>query len=150
MQAATKQGISLPGEAEDKCCWCIPIKIGVLLIGIGIIYSAVVNTLGGLTLLGANFIYGVLFLAAQAPLLLSAFYYIKYFQNDSKETREGLSKACMLAILTTFAVAAVYLVMVVTGASTFGVVMSQIISAGISFVLWTYYAGVCKRYAGQA
>ena len=90
MQAATKQGISLPGEAEDKCCWCIPIKIGVLLIGIGVILSAVSNVLAGLTLLGAYFIYGVLFLAAQAPLLMSAFYYIKYFQNDNKETREGL------------------------------------------------------------
>ena len=56
----------------------------------------------------------------------------------------------MLVILTTFAVAAVYLVMVITGTYTFAVVMSQIITAGITFVIWTYYAGVCKRYAGQA
>ena len=41
MQAATKQGISLPGEAEDKCCYAVPIKIGVLIIGIGIVLSAV-------------------------------------------------------------------------------------------------------------
>ena len=32
-----KVGMSLPGEADDKCCWCIPIKIGVILIGVSMI-----------------------------------------------------------------------------------------------------------------
>ena len=106
----------------------------------------------GLGLLGTNggFIYGVLLLAAQAPLLLSAWYFITYFRGDTKETREGLQKACMLAILTAFAVAAVYLVMVILGYNTFGTVISQIVTGGVTFVVYTYFAGVCKRYAGQA
>ena len=126
MQAATKQGISLPGEAEDKCCWCIPIKIGVILIGIGIVLlavSGVLNGLGVMGLGGALFLYGVLLIAAQAPLLLSASYFISYFRGDTKETREGLQKACMLAILTSFAIAAVYLVAVILGPFSFGVVI---------------------------
>ena len=150
MQAATKQGISLPGEAEDKCCYAVPIKYGVIAIGAGIVYSAVMGVLAGLGMLGSAFIYGVLYLAAQAPLALSAWYFISYFRGDTKETREGLQKACMLAILTAFAVAAVYLVMVILGTYTFSTVIRQIVSGGITFVVYTYFAGVCKRYAGQA
>ena len=150
MQTATKQGISLPGEAEDKCCYAVPIKYGVIIIGVLIVLAAVNNVLAGLSLMGAYFIYGVLVLVAQAPLLLAAWYYISYFRGDTKETREGLQKACMLTILSAFALAAVYLVMVILGTYTFSTVIRQIVSGGITFVVYTYFAGVCKRYAGQA
>ena len=36
-----KVGITLPGEKSDMCCWCIPIKCGVIIIGIFIILQAV-------------------------------------------------------------------------------------------------------------
>ena len=147
MQAATKQGISLPGEAEDKCCYAVPIKFGVILIGAGIVYSAVVGVLAGLAMLGTAFIYGVLYLAAQAPLALSAWYFISYFRADTKESREGLQKACMLTILSAIAVAAVLLVLGILGGS---LVISVIFAPAITFVVYTYFAGVCKRYAGQA
>ena len=147
MQAATKQGISLPGEAEDKCCYAVPIKYGVILIGAGIVYSAVMGVLAGLAMLGSAFIYGVLYLAAQAPLALSAWYFISYFRGDTKETREGLQKACMLTILSAIAVAAVLLVM---GLMAGNFVIGVIVNPAITFVIYTYFAGVCKRYAGQA
>ena len=148
MQAATKQGISLPGEAEDKCCYAVPIKFGVILIGAGIVYSAVMGVLAGIAMLTPqNFIYGVLYLAAQAPLALSAWYFISYFRADTKESREGLQKACMLTILSAIAVAAVLLVMGILGGS---LVISVIFAPAITFVVYTYFAGVCKRYAGQA
>ena len=147
MQAATKQGISLPGEAEDKCCYAVPIKFGVILIGAGIVYSAVMGVLAGLDMLKLNFIYGVLYLAAQAPLALSAWYFISYFRADTKESREGLQKACMLTILSAIAVAAVLLVMGILAGS---LVISVIFAPVITFVVYTYFAGVCKRYAGQA
>ena len=147
MQAATKQGISLPGEAEDKCCYAVPIKYGVILIGAGIVYSEVVGVLAGLAMLGTAFIYGVLYLAAQAPLALSAWYFISYFRADTKESREGLQKACMLTILSAIAVAAVLLVMGILGGS---LVISVIFAPVITFVVYTYFAGVCKRFAGQA
>ena len=147
MQAATKQGISLPGEAEDKCCYAVPIKYGVILIGAGIVYSAVMGVLAGLAMLGTAFIYGVLYLAAQAPLALSAWYFISYFRADTKESREGLQKACMLTILSAIAVAAVLLVMGILAGS---LVISVIFAPAITFVVYTYFAGVCKRYAGQA
>ena len=147
MQAATKQGISLPGEAEDKCCYAVPIKYGVILIGAGVVYSAVMGVLAGLAMLGTYFIYGVLYLAAQAPLALSAWYFISYFRADTQESREGLQKACMLTILSAVAVAAVLLVLGLM-AGTFAV--GVIFPPAITFVVYTYFAGVCKRYAGQA
>ena len=147
MQAATKQGISLPGEAEDKCCYAVPIKYGVILIGAGIVYSAVMGVLAGLGMLGSAFIYGVLYLAAQAPLALSAWYFISFFRGDTKETREGLQKACMLTILSAIAVAAVLLVQ---GLMAGNFLIGVIIGPAITFVIYTYFAGVCKRYAGQA
>ena len=97
-----KDGLSLPGEADDKCCWCVPIKIGVILIGISMILSAVSmvhNCVVFIGLGGTNFIYGVLMGVAAAPLVLGAWFYIKFFMADSADTRGGLAKACMMVIL---------------------------------------------------
>ena len=37
----TKERIKLPGESEDKCCWCVPIKVGVIIIGVFMILYGV-------------------------------------------------------------------------------------------------------------
>ena len=37
-----KNGINLPGDGEEKCCWCFPIKCGVHVIGVfGFIFGVV-------------------------------------------------------------------------------------------------------------
>ena len=42
-------------EGADKCCFCIPIEIGVILIGLLIILSGINNILEVLNILGRNF-----------------------------------------------------------------------------------------------
>ena len=40
-----KEGIQLPGEEPDKCCWVLPIKVGVIVIGVLIILMALQSIL---------------------------------------------------------------------------------------------------------
>ena len=95
--------MSLPGEADDKCCWCVPIKICVILmIGINMILSALLmvqNCVVFIKLGGTYFIYGVLMGVAAAPLVLGLWFYIEFIMADSADTRGGLAKACMMVIL---------------------------------------------------
>ena len=148
-----KEGLSLPGEADDKCCWFVPIKIGVIIIGICMILSAtsmVFNAFTWITSGGAFFIYGVLMGAAAAPLVLGAWFYIKFFMADSADTRAGLTKACMLVILAQTCAFGVVVVMTIIGPYTIGTAFSYLISMGITVIIFFYYAGVAKRFASQA
>ena len=88
-----KEGLSCPGEAEDKCCWCIPIKIGVILIGISMILLAASMVLLSLLFIGTEglFIYGVLMGVAAAPLVLGAWFFLKFCMADSADTRAGMT-----------------------------------------------------------
>ena len=149
--SASKEGITLPGETEDKCCWCIPIKIGVTVIGVFVLLSCVGVVFEGLGAMDYDSIFGILILCTCAPIVLAGIKYVQWFKDDSQETRMGCSTACMLMIVAELAVAAVYLVFALTAASVeMSWALSYIIGAGISSVIWFYYAGVCKRYAGQS
>ena len=144
-------GLSLPGEPEDKCCWCIPIKIGVIILGIGVVAQAALSVLGGLGVLSTYFIAGVVMCAAAAPLLLAAFWYIKWFQDmESKETREGTAKAMMMVALSALINLAGLLLEVIIYSVPFSALISGIITTGITIVIVLYYVGVCKRFASQA
>ena len=147
-----EEGVALPGEAEDKCCWFLPIKIGMYLIGALMIGDAISNVLKCIELLSVNFIFAVLYGAAAAPIVLGCVYFIRFFMSmDDSERRNGLFKACMLTILSNICTLAIAIVMffTVTG-TTFANVMVVLIVSGVSSVLFAYYAGVSKRFASQA
>ena len=155
MQKLREEGLSLPGEAEDKCCWCIPLKIGVILVGIGMIASAVSIVIAGLGLLGtgATFIFGVLEIAAVAPMVLGSYFYIRWFMSmEDNDRKQGLFKACLLCVLSNIAYIIVGLVMSLTSEyMTFGGwFVSGLIPYAIVSVLYLYYAGAAKKYAAQA
>ena len=58
------QGQALLGNVQvdedpTKCCFCIPIEIGVIIIGIGIVFSAVSGVLTGVNYLSFDLIRAV-------------------------------------------------------------------------------------------
>ena len=67
----------LPGEAEDKCCWCFPIKIGVIFLGIWVVIMGVIDLWKGIDSLSLVHVHWVFWLniVAVAPILLAAFYF---------------------------------------------------------------------------
>ena len=145
----SKEGFSLPGEAEDKCCWCVPLKPGVMILGIWMIAYAVLGILDGVNFLKTEAVVGILMFVSVVPICIGALYFIQYFRNDTAETRGGLTKACMMMILALLISLGVQLFSVIFGSNTFGNLLSQIITTGISCLCFFYYAGVCKRFASQ-
>ena len=142
-----------PGEADDKCCWCFPIHIGVHLIGIGFVLSAVQYVSWALTLLSVSggLIYGILFGVAAVPLVLAAFLYISFLRDrDNSEKRAGMVNGNYLALLAQVIGVVVYVVEMVTGYATFAVVMNSIINVAINAIFFLYNAGVCERYREQS
>ena len=146
-------GLTLPGEPKGKCCWFVPLKQGVILIGVLIVVFAAFLVQQCLTFLSGNatFIYAVLYGVAAAPNVLGAFYYVKWFMNmDAAETKQGLFKACLLTILSAVISVGVSVVMALTLAGhTFGDLIVSILVSGVTSLLFFYFAGACKKYASE-
>ena len=98
------------------------------------------------------FIWGVLYGAAAAPIILGAYFYIRFFMDpEDKDRRLGTQKACMLVILSSFASTVLALLQwMMATAVPFGYFLGVCVSSGIIALFYFYYAGVCKRYASQA
>ena len=95
-------GIKLPGEAADKCCWCVPIKCGIILVGVGIILNTISMIITGLAFFDVELvIWGILFLVTAIPMVGSAFFFIKWFMKmDDPDTKAGLAKGCFLVVVS--------------------------------------------------
>ena len=144
-------GLKLPGETDDKCCWCIPIKPGVIIIGIVMILWALQLVITFIDWIDTDglLIYAILYLCCIAPICLGAFFFVKYFMKmDDKDTKAKLEKACMLVILSAVIAFLIALIMVILGDNTFGNAISQLLTSIVISVIYFYYAGVCKRFAG--
>ena len=153
----TKEGITLPGEAKDKCCWFVPLKPGIYIIGVFMClwaFNAIRLALFAFDMMSVSgqwFIYGVGYAVSAAPIILGAWFFIKFFRNpDEKEARDGLSKACMMVILSSVILCGVAVVqfLLLTGFG-FGNFLGAVISAAITAMVYFYYAGVCRRYAEE-
>ena len=117
----SKEGITLPGETEENCCWFIPIKAGIYIIGIFMCLWAVNLILQCVNNINDYFMWGVLYGAAAAPIILGAYFYVRFFQMpDDKERRLGLQKACMLVILSAIASSAISLLQWMGNNAQFG------------------------------
>ena len=83
-------------EPTNSCCCCIPINLGVKLIGIFVLIEAALAIWVTINFIlhvkpFIGIVNGLLFL----PLFLSGFYFYKWFGNDCADTRVKLPLACV-------------------------------------------------------
>ena len=137
-------------EDPNKCCFCIPIDVGIILIGASIVYSAVMGVLQVLNLLSGQFIASIITGVCILPLLVASYYFVQYFRNRSdKDARANLPTACVYSAISTLAQCVWVVLGIVLYGYTIEVVMSVAISSGVSFLVFAYCHGVCKRFASQ-
>ena len=93
----------LPGEEDDKCCWCIPIKCGVYIIGIECIVNAIKAGLLFFFLVEHTSLinqYTILAFVALLQLCYSCLLFMMFFLRDNTNTRRNLKLACIMCILS--------------------------------------------------
>ena len=137
-------------EDPNKCCFCIPIDIGIFLIGLGICYNAGFGTYAVVAGLSEKFIASVILGVLLLPLLIAAYYFVQYFRNRSdKDARANLPVACVYSAISALAQTVWLFLGIILYGNSLSVVMTASLSAGISFLLFSYCYGVCKRFASQ-
>ena len=148
MKDLKENGLALPGEDPTKCCWCIPIKIGMIICGVLILLYFLQFIQIILWWFDYGFVvYGILYVIAAAPMGLSCFWYVKWFMKiDDKERKANLMKAQLMVILSALISFAIQIVALIVGDQTFGGVVSYFITAIVYMIVFLYYAGVAKRY----
>ena len=145
-----KDGIQLPGEEADKCCWVVPIKPGVIVIGVLIIVVALQSVVNAQHFYVANNLWGILFYCTLIPQVIAAVLFVIFFTKMEDSTaRQHTATACMLMIVACIALAVLFLLYpIVYRYAYFSDYLGQIIGDLLVACLWLYFAGVCKRFAG--
>ena len=91
-------------EDPNKYCFCIPIDIGIFLIGLGIVFNAVFGSFLVVAVTNVNFIASVILGVLTLPLLIAAYYFVQYFRNRSdKDARANLPVACVYSAISALA-----------------------------------------------
>ena len=140
-------GVTLP-EDDDKCCFALPIELGVKLIGAIIIIQGVMAVLAILPLFAVN-LEALLLIACYVPLIPAALLFLNWFMGDTKEKREKLSMACKLVILSQLCLVAWAVCTIVIWGGVFSAVSRFVINGGITAVCYLYFATVCDRYVDK-
>ena len=98
------EGIQLPGEKKDKCCYFIPVKVGVMVIGVIMILYAIslfLDCIDWLRQKGARKTYGVMFIVAAAPILVGGVFFGMWFAKmGDGDRKKKTTTACLLVILS--------------------------------------------------
>ena len=88
MNDLKENGLALPGEAADKCCWCLPIKIGCILIGVVMLLYTLNMVQVIIWWLDFYLLYAILFLVAALPMFGGAYFYIRWFMDIENKERK--------------------------------------------------------------
>ena len=143
----SSNGISLP-EGDDKCCCILPLKCGVIIIGLGVIISPFFFMLGALAhKIYLSWLTVSLLLACYIPVLPAALFFLLWMCNDSEANRKRLPLACKLVILSYIAAGIWGLVVKLTADNEFiaAMVKRHIWSALYGSVIYGYYTSVCHK-----
>ena len=144
-----KNGLQV-GENSNSCCLCIEINAGVMIIGILVIVAAFLDVFNLITDSGqynqAGIIISIVF---TLPLVYAAAMFFQWLRKRGDSSRKGkLPGAVGIVVLSRLVMGVYWLIMVFFGADI-GSVLKFLISFGIEFLLFAYYYGVVKRFAGK-
>ena len=86
------------GGNADTCCGCVPLKLGIQIIGV----LSIIQAIYGVIFAFKYFIGGILVIAliSNVPNLIAALLFGKWLSDDTKANRDYLVKAAMLIMLS--------------------------------------------------
>ena len=92
-------------EAYNKCCFCIPIKVGIYIMACLCLFFTGFNFAQCiLSIISGATTFGLLSFIMLLPGFLACYYMYKWLSKDDGETRKKVSRAIILFILTTISV----------------------------------------------
>ena len=97
------ENMNIQVDEGNKCCMCIPIDIGVKIIGVGMILGAINVVMSVVNGMQYGGVYAPINGVIGLPFFYSAYLFIKFLRNDTKETRAKLPKACTFVCISAIA-----------------------------------------------
>ncbi len=145
------EGLFLPGDPEDKCCFAIPLKLGVQIIAVLTVLSCIgpiLSLMSSVTFLfkGVDInviIQVVVYSVCLLPYLYASYIFLIWLVKGSHV--EQLPKACMFVVLSQLCLVVFYILQMILGWFPFSAVLSMIITSGISTLFIFYFAGACTK-----
>ena len=133
-------------EDADKCCKCIPLELGVKVLGVLCILGALGTISNGFSYLSVSMTLLALgTFVLVLPQCLASYLFFKFFMDKKK--KDDLPDAMFYLFLSQITL------IIFQGVVTFmtfklpGALITAAVSALFSFIFSSYYYGVVKRYA---
>ena len=131
-------------SGEPKCCFCFPMKCGIIMIGVFIAMDisqgfAMCNSLYQVDIVSFS-----IYAFAQVFLAYSCLQFLIYVFSDTYHTRKKLVDACTLMVFTNILEFLAILVgAIISPLIPFAVVLQQIPVNGISMLMYLYFRYIC-------
>ena len=149
MQSRAFDSRNMPSQSGPLCCFCIPMKWGIVLIGV---YLAMdVFTLMGMlqAFQGLSIIIFASHAVSLIPVILGAYLFAKYFCNDTESSRKKLILACALMIVANcLEFAGVVLAAVLDPNIPFNFILKFLPINGLAVLVYFYFRMVCIEWHG--
>ena len=146
-----KGGLTV-GENANSCCGCIEINVGVSIIGLLVMITAGIGVWNIITNGKAqnhtNFVMLIIFIL---PVLYAAVVFFLWFKNRNNHSRRGrLPGAIAMVVISRIVLVGWYILAIV---AVKGITLSNsinfLIYYSVEFLVFAYYYGVVKRFAGK-
>ena len=132
------------------CCFCIPLRYGIVIIGIYLIFDAFQSLGQAESMKSIAPLVFIFFMLSLFPAVIAIYIYIKYFmQEDCFDNRKHLSLACGLMIASTL----IQYIGIVLGALLVESIPVQsifvfLIADGLNILNYIYFFLMCEMWAG--
>ena len=84
---------------EPTCCFCIPIRIGIIIIGLISLFDCFQFVMLANNIAPLSIVVMIFYYVALVPAVGGFLIFVRYFMKDSQETRKYLQDACGLMII---------------------------------------------------
>ena len=133
-----------PDPHSPKCCFCFPMKCGIIALGVFALLDTIELASDAFYIIKISTLVGIFFVCGLFCMIANLFYFIRYFHRDSFLTRSGLAKGCLLMV----AANTICYVAIVAGAILdkdvpHAHIWQMIPTYGFPVVMWAYYRFVC-------
>ena len=133
--------------SQPVCCFCIPLRYGIIIIGICMLFDFIGFWAQAYRMESISTLVMIFYYVAVMPCFLSLLLFGFYFYEDSKQSRKLLADACGLMIVAeVIAYVGIAIGSQISSNIPSGSILTFIPVNGLAALMYFYFRMICKEW----